>query len=297
MKQSLNSLISNKIILGTVQFGLNYGINNNSGKPEPDLVYDILKTAYDNGILYLDTANAYGDAIALIGEFHAKYPTVKFNVISKFHLQDINELSIKEELIRLQTDRFYAYLFHSFSDYETANETIFASLEKVKKNGLIGRVGVSIYTNEQFLKAINDDRIELIQFPYNLLDNWSQKGELIKMAKAKGKETHCRSVFLQGLFYKNESDFPDQLKPLIPGIRQIKELARRNRCSINNFALSYALNNPYIDHVLIGVDSKKQLLDNLLYHPDTDFSKEIEKFNNINTIYTELLNPSNWKKS
>ena len=80
--------MSSKLILGTVQFGLNYGINNTKGKPEKKTVFEILSSAYENGIKYLDTAELYGDAHDLIGEFHKLNPTKKFEIITKF--PDIN---------------------------------------------------------------------------------------------------------------------------------------------------------------------------------------------------------------
>ena len=58
------------IILGTVQFGINYGINNHSGKPTDSQVFEILETAWDNGVNTLDTADAYGEAIRIISSYH-----------------------------------------------------------------------------------------------------------------------------------------------------------------------------------------------------------------------------------
>ena len=77
------SNINNKIILGTVQFGLDYGINNNNGKPSNETVFNILNTARQNGIEILDTAEAYGSAIPTIGEYHHESIS-KFKIVSKF---------------------------------------------------------------------------------------------------------------------------------------------------------------------------------------------------------------------
>lgn len=286
----------NKLILGTVQFGLDYGINNNHGKPFTEDVYEILNLAFDRGVRLLDTANAYGNAVSLIGNFHELFSRKKFKIISKFYLKDLKSNNIYEELKTLKVNQYYAYLFHSFDEYEAAEENILFILDEYKKKGLINKVGVSVYTNDQFLKAINDEKVELIQFPYNLLDNWSQKGELIKLAKDKGKETHARSVFLQGLFYKKEVEFPDQLKPLIPSINHVNEIAKKMNDTINNVALNYVINNPLIDFAIIGVDSKIHLLKNLEILLRKNDKINLGIFDHIKVTETDLLNPVNWKK-
>jgi aryl-alcohol dehydrogenase-like predicted oxidoreductase len=74
----------NKLILGTVQLGVNYGINNSEGKPSLAKSFDILNMAYENGIRTLDTAEAYGNAQEVIGAFHEKYKDKKFQNLSKF---------------------------------------------------------------------------------------------------------------------------------------------------------------------------------------------------------------------
>ena len=58
-----------KYVLGTAQFGLNYGISNNTGKVSSTNIEKIFRTAIDQGVNYLDTANVYGDAEDKIGTF------------------------------------------------------------------------------------------------------------------------------------------------------------------------------------------------------------------------------------
>ena len=72
--------MNSKLILGTVQFGLNYGINNTIGKMSEDKVFELLETAYDLGIRTLDTAEAYGNAHSVISNFH-KQSKKRFNII------------------------------------------------------------------------------------------------------------------------------------------------------------------------------------------------------------------------
>ena len=137
----------------------------------------------------------------------------------------------------------------------------------------------------------------LIQFPYNLLDNDYQRGEFIERAKKSGKELHVRSVFLQGLFFMNENEVPTKLEALKPNLAEIKYIAQKGQMSVYDLALGYALSNPDIDKVLIGIDSLDQLRKNIESLDKTEnWNKEaFLKVNNIRIEDIELLNPVNWK--
>ena len=74
---------NNKIILGTVQFGLDYGINNKEGRPTYETIKEILDLAHTKKIIFLDTAEAYGNSHEIIGEYHANSNN-KFKVTTKF---------------------------------------------------------------------------------------------------------------------------------------------------------------------------------------------------------------------
>ena len=110
-----------KLVLGTVQFGLNYGINNSNGKPTKQNVFKILSYAYENGIRYLDTAELYGNAHDIIGEFHKKNPSKKFNIITKLphHFNEDIDSKINIYLSQLNVDYLHGILFHSFDSYNT----------------------------------------------------------------------------------------------------------------------------------------------------------------------------------
>ena len=287
-----------KIVLGTVQLGLPYGINNQLGKPDKREAMNILSRSFEEGITTLDTANAYGNSHEIIGEFHQQNKRA-FEVISKCHWkgQDIYK-TIKEELQVLNIQHFASYLFHSFDDIHQLSEPNKEDFKSLLSKGLIQKLGVSVYGNEQLSQAIDNDFISVIQLPYNLLDNDFQKGKLLQLAKEKGKEIHVRSVFLQGLFYMEKSKLPTQLKPLEKYLLEIENIATQNNISISTLALGYALKNKNIDKVLIGVDTLQQLLINIesIKHIHLVSDEMMRKISNFAVHETELLNPVNWKK-
>jgi aryl-alcohol dehydrogenase-like predicted oxidoreductase len=287
-----------KIVLGTVQLGLPYGINNQVGKPDKQEAMNILRRSLEEGITTLDTANAYGNSREIIGEFHQQNAH-SFEVISKCHWkgQDIHK-TIIEELQVLNIHHFASYLFHSFDDIQELSPKNKEEFNALLTAGLIQKIGVSVYGNEQFSLAIDNDFISVIQLPYNLLDNDFQKGKLLQLAKDKGKEIHVRSIFLQGLLYMEKSKLPEQLKPLEKHLLEIENIATQNNLSTSTLALGYAIKNKNIDKVLIGVDTLQQLLINIesikLIHLISD--EMMKKISNLAVLETELLNPVNWKK-
>lgn len=287
----------NKLILGTVQFGLDYGINNKKGKPQKEKVFEILDCAYQNKISLLDTADAYGNAVDIIGDYHRKTGQL-FDIITKFKIDKNETINLTEKigssLKRLGVDSFWGYLYHSFNDYKNHPEVL-EELIAAGENGKIKHIGVSIYNNDELLLAAEDKHIDIIQLPYNLLDNDKQRGDLIAIAKANNKIIHTRSAFLQGLFFKDVNTFPEKLSPLISELKNIKQLTEHHNLDMATLALKYATTNHNIDNVLIGVDSPEQLATNVQAVSSNELSTElIHKINSIAVSDIALLNPSNW---
>ena len=283
----------NKYILGTVQFGLNYGVNNQLGKPSEDKVFQILDEAFKQNIHLLDTAEAYGNAVDIIGQYH-KSGKNQFKVLSKF--KDVTKGLLSDQISKnldlLNIDSFEVYSYHSYSDF-WEKKYLLDELEKAKQNGSIKKIGISLYTNTEMESAIQCKSIDVIQIPYSLLDNKNQRGELIKFAKEKKKEVHVRSIFLQGLFFKGVETLPQNLLQLKPYLELIDQICQDNNVSKLSLASSYAYYNEDIDNVLIGVDSLEQLKANI---QSLDFNQEaFEKVNRyLKVKETHLLNPVNW---
>lgn len=285
--------MSNRIILGTVQFGLDYGINNNNGKPSTEQVFKILELAHEHGIEILDTADAYGNASELIGEFNKLNPGT-FRINTKFkNGSETIAVQLEKSLERLSVSSINTYFFHSFNDFRN-NPLFLIELVHLREKGFIQKTGVSVYGNDEFEMAINTKEVDVIQFPFNLLDNRFQRGWLMKLAKEKGKELQIRSVFLQGLFFKPSEEIPAKLLSLKPYLKMISELANEYNLSMENLALLYAFSQPEIDHVIIGVDNTLQLQKNLNALQENISTELIEIINKISVKETELLYPKNW---
>lgn len=282
-----------KLALGTVQFGTNYGISNNLGIPDDTELCKIFDIAFLNEINILDTAPSYGDAEERIGVFSKN----RFNVISKFNNVENNKTllnSLNKSLERIKQNQLYAYMAHN-SDELISNPDLWEFLNIEKEKDRINKIGYSIYTVAQLEQLLLLEMMpDIVQIPYNLLDIKFES--YLPELKSYGTEIHIRSVYLQGLFFMDAQYLPVKLQPLKSALIEIKRLSVENNLTISQLLLSYVNYNQYVDKIVIGVASSKQLLDNLRDISTDPLNKNLlEEIRLIKVTDAELLNPFNWK--
>jgi aryl-alcohol dehydrogenase-like predicted oxidoreductase len=273
-----------KLVLGTVQFGLQYGINS-AGRPSEKAVNDILAEAAKGGITTLDTSSAYGNSEEILGNFIT--PNENFKIVSKYPK---GEASVGEmfnnSLKRLNVNQLYGYLLHHFEVYKN-DPKVWDEFVRLKLSGKVHKIGFSLYTPEELEFILkNGSPFDLIQVPFNIFDK--KFLPYMKDLHENGVEIHVRSTFLQGLFFKDRNALPEKLYPVKKYLLQLDDFSKKSSLSISEIALNYNLQNPYIDGVLIGVDNVEQLQMNLKSVKDTPIDIEIE------VKEQELLNPVNW---
>ncbi len=277
-----------KLALGTVQFGLDYGINNQRGIPSENEVSSILKLAYENGIDTLDTAQSYGNAEERI----SKYLNNKFKIVTKFTNFDANVFT--NSLNRLMLENVYGYMAHN-ADLLIQNPHWWKSLLLLKNQGVVKKIGYSLYDVGQLETLLLEGMIpDIVQLPYNILDRRFESS-ILDLSKM-GVEIHTRSVFLQGLLHMNLNQVPLKLSLIKPYLQAIHNLSEIAKISIGELCLGFVKGNPSIDKIVIGVDSSSQLKENLFYYKSSNLSKEIvSQIINIEVDEIGLLNPTNWK--
>jgi aryl-alcohol dehydrogenase-like predicted oxidoreductase len=213
--------ISSKLSLGTVQFGIKYGVNNTNGIPDDSGLKDILNLAHTAGIDILDCAPGYGISEKRIG----LNALGRFKIITKFSNVESEanfKTALQSSLETLRIKQAYGYIAHN-CDELIANPETWEWLQNAKNEGKIQKAGFSLYHTEQLERLMELNMIpDLVQLPYNLLDK-KFDSYLIKL-KYFGTEIHVRSVFLQGLFFMDIEKIKSNLKPLVP---QLKELMSR----------------------------------------------------------------------
>lgn len=284
-----------KLILGTVQFGINYGINNSTGMPSENDVNAILTCAYNSGIRTLDTAAAYGLAENRIGNFHELNANQKFTVNTKFSKDSsVTWLpSLINSIHSMKLEQIDTIMFHSFESYLN-NKPHLKEIYVTGVSKYFKRIGVSVYTNEEMEALINDEWVSVVQLPFNLLDNHLKRNAIVEKLREQKKEIHTRSCFLQGLFFLNEDKIPEKLTAVKPFLNKLKQITAENKIEMGHLALQYALSKSYIDKVLIGVDTVTQLENNIKWAEETIDGPVFNQIDLINVTDLDLLNPSKW---
>jgi len=293
-----------RLCLGTVQFGLQYGINNRCGKPSKQQVFSMLDQALESGIRCIDTAVAYGDAEELLGEYGVGLKNLK--VISKLKPnlidddcpdpEQVVEQQVRGSLKRLRLDSLDGYLLHTPQNFY--NKGIMAGLQKCKEMGLISNLGVSIYEERHALDAAGDGLIDYIQVPYSVFDQRLDRTDFFKIAKRNGVRVFARSAFLQGLIVMEDDRIPDHLNLAREYLKIYDGIIAKYGMSRVQAALLFSYSNPDIDYVVFGVDNTEQLLEDIeiVYSKESFRLCRQELSRSFANIEKSIIFPSLWTK-
>jgi hypothetical protein len=277
-----------KIALGTVQFGLDYGITNHSGQVARDEVKDILDYAKTNNIDTLDTAARYGNSEQVLGEIGVN----NYRIITKTTpLKNGVDGVIKgfhQSLDNLNVGQVDGLLIHNIDDVKDRRfGDLFHKLNELKEEGLINKIGFSTYTPDQVYFLLENFDFDLIQVPFNVFDTRLIKGGQLQALKKKNIEIHARSVFLQGVLLSFDS-LSDYFSTWNEQFEQYQEMVREKELSLLEYALNFALKTQELDKILVGIESVNQLTD-IVNAFKSDVDLKAFKIDDIN-----LLNPNLW---
>lgn len=287
----------NRLAIGTVQFGIPYGIANRVGQVARSESSAILKFASTSGIDTLDTAIAYGDSEECLGEIG----TQGFKVITKLPLVpdscvDINTWvtqQVQESLKRLGLAKIYGLLLHRPDQLLGPNgATLFRSLIDLKTNGFVQNIGVSIYSPLELEALTPSYRFDLVQAPFNLIDQRLHISGWLHRLNDLGIEVHTRSTFLQGLLLMAKADIPKNFSTW----NNLWEIWHRwldvHGISAVQASLAFPLSFPEIDRVVIGVQSLSQL-SQIVSEANASANYNLP---NLQCDDSKLINPANWIK-
>jgi aryl-alcohol dehydrogenase-like predicted oxidoreductase len=271
-----------KIGLGTVQFGTDYGISNRGGKVARDEVAKILEYFRTNGGSILDTASAYGSAEEVLGRFDLS----NFNIVSKWMPPAEGEnlrMLLNESLSKLNVKRLYGYLAHR-PQYVLENPETWKEVVQLKSEGRVGKVGFSLNRPDEFTALERAGIIpDLLQVPYNYFDRRFEN--VCRTFKERGGEVHTRSAFLQGLFFMPTDKLSSHFTEVKPFIKNLQE----NYSNLAGELLGFALKNTWSDAVIVGVESVEQLASNFESQRSVSGLPFFDK-----SIPDSILAPSNW---
>ena len=265
-----------KLAIGTVQFGLDYGISNSSGKTTLEQVRKILEVARRYGVSYLDTAHLYGDSEDVIGRVNisrdfsvvTKTPYFNNDLISDVDAKKL-ELVFRESCEKLGQSP-YGLLIHNGNDLlKPGGEKLFDVLQKIKSERLVKKIGVSVYSPAQCKSIFDIFGLDLVQLPLSIYDQRFINTGMVDFLRMKNTEIHARSVFLQGLLLMQ--DLPEKFKKLHKLHNKFHNLCGNIGRTALEIALMFVVNMDQIDKVVVGVNTADQLLQ-ILEVRDTDVS-------------------------
>jgi spore coat polysaccharide biosynthesis protein SpsF (cytidylyltransferase family)/aryl-alcohol dehydrogenase-like predicted oxidoreductase len=295
INESIQSLISNfrnmkfrpyyerpkkPMTLGTVQFGLNYGITNRDGQVSNDEAIDIIRHAATEGVEYIDTAAAYGESEEVIGRALLGGWARRVKVITKLFpfenksCRDCEEVywrlavrnSVLNSCVNLQCSTIDTLMLHRAEQLN--NSQIVEELITLKVEGVIENIGVSVQSPRELEATLRNDNVSVIQIPFNILDyRWDNLIESIRVIKKKRSLIiHARSALLQGLLCSNENDKWESV-----GISNSKEILdwlnkkykEHFKMSVSDLCICYVNSQDWIDSVVVGVETKQNLFSNL----------------------------------
>ena len=290
--------MSARLGLGTVQFGLDYGIPNRGGKVPTAAGSAILAEAPACGVEVLDTAPLYGASEEVLGANDLK----PFRVVTKtprfggaeIGPEQANEVvrTFRQSLGRLRRPAVYGLIVHNAEDLLCqGGEHIMAAMKGLKREGLVSRIGCSVYDGKEIDALLGRYDLDLIQLPVNVLDQRLVRGGQLKRLKDQGIEVHARSVFLQGLLLMDPKSLPAWFDPIKPLLQRWRDAAKAQGFDPVRAALAFVRDLSGIDVVVVGVNDLGQFR-----HCAQDFARASSfDANGLACDDPRFVNPAMWK--
>lgn len=289
-----------KIALGTVQFGVNYGISNKAGKTSQAEVGAILAAARSNGVSVIDTASLYGDSEAVLGQslpagsgfrIVTKTPQFSGQTLDGADAQQLED-TLRSSLAKLGAASVYGLLIHRADDLLPGGDLLVERLLRLKQAGLVSKVGVSVYSGRQIDLVLERFPMDLIQLPINVLDQrLLQSGHLQKLKNA-GVEIHARSAFLQGLLLMELQEIPGYFDSVRGRLESYHRYIKEHGLTPLQAALGFVSGIPEIDQVVCGVNDARQLRE---ICEAAQAKVDFREFADFATSDEAIVNPALWK--
>ena len=290
----------NKLGVGTVQWGMAYGVSNSSGRNGRAEITNILSAARAAGVGLIDTATLYGESEKALGLQHIE----GFRVVTKtprfaklqVTVDDAALLveTFERSLRLLQTDQVYGLLIHHAEDVLVpGGEYLVDALLSLKERGVVQRIGVSIYDSRNLESLYEHLKPDIVQLPLNVLDQRMISDGSLSYLHDRGVEIHARSAFLQGLLLMPLSQVPDYFAPWRNALEMWHAECNRQGVSPLQAALSYVTSLDLVDYCILGVESAAQ------FQQCAVVLSEFKAFDasGLACADANLVNPANWRLS
>ena len=284
------------LILGTVQFGLPYGVNKEDGQPDIGQVRDLLNLAFEKGIRELDTAAAYGTSEEVLGACGIE----QWSVITKVpSLRDVEGAKIsanaydyvQRSFERLKVSSLQGLLAHDHNDLiGDRGRHFYEGVAPLMASGQIKKLGVSVYEPDDVTDIIAPCR-QIIQLPLNIFDQRFVLSGAASRLKAEGAELHARSLFLQGLLLMHPDERPSAFARWKKQLAEFDSEVQDSNKSALSLCLGYARAQEDIARLVIGVNTPEQLMEILDAFQDSAVHINFDKLSSDDISF---IDPRKW---
>ena len=293
---------NSRLVLGTVQLGMHYGIANTTGQPDMKTAENIVAMALDNGICEFDTAQAYGTSEAVLGTVLKRLGvSEKVKIISKLHpdlcwwdYRTINQ-AFHSSLARLGVRRLHGLMLHREDLLDAWDQGLGEMLCGWVQKGWVDHLGISVYSPAKARQSLIHKDLNMIQFPSNIIDRRFEDAKIFETATDDRKKIYVRSIFLQGLFFKRVNDLKDTMPCALPVLEKLNAMVNAWKISCQEICIGYAKQAYPNAQILFGAETVEQVRMNVSAW-NNDFPAE--RLRQIRCAFKDvseqLLNPSNW---
>lgn len=259
-----------RIGLGTVQWGVDYGVASRDGRTPPTEVGRILAAGRAAGLCVLDTAALYGEAESVLGEqdlsaLHVvtKTPRYAHAPITASDADDL-KATLNRSLERLRLPAVHGLLAHHADDLlATGGERLIDAMRALRNADKVARIGVSVYDGIQIEAVLARFTPDIVQLPLNVFDQRLIADGSLARLSALGVEIHVRSVFLQGLLLMSPDTTPAYFAPWREQLHAWHAACAERNVLPQHAALAFVCDRPEVSCSLIGVESLAQLKQSL----------------------------------
>lgn len=286
-------MIKNKIVIGSANLNTKYGLKKN--KINVNEFKRLINFAKLKGINLIDTSPNYSNSEKIIGALNKKLKIITKIPKIPVHLKN-NKIKIwirqqiKNSLNNLRTTNLHGILVQNAEVLISKNsELIFETLEDLKKEKRINKIGVSIYNFTTLKKIMNKYKVDFIQVPFNIFDQRLVEKNLINKIKKHGIELHVRSIFLQGLLTDGKTKLPHKMFKLEKNLNIWKNWTIKNNISPVNACLDFVSSFKSIDKFVIGFNGINDFKE-IINHKKSKLNFKDLKFK----IKQNIVDPRNW---
>jgi aryl-alcohol dehydrogenase-like predicted oxidoreductase len=288
----------NKFIFGTAKLGLiDYGHSSDEPHSSSEI---ILQKAQESGIDILDTSPRYGNAESLIGDYHARNDKT-FRICTKIDKLTPNSSiteksifnSVTNSLKKTNTNIIDTLYLHQHDLEIISDYSIIRSLRKLKKEGLVNKLGVSIYSKLECKYVLNSDIYDVIQLPVSIVDSHIYSSLIERGVE---KQIVARSTFLQGTLFNRKyiNKKIVQADAMLKYYATLDKLVKKYDTDLATLACSFVMSLPNVHYMIIGTTSQNNL-SKIVKSSVVQLQKELYlEVKVLSKQYKEWSNPNNW---